>query len=196
MRLNNYSVQISQGQESKDGYVLMQHGTKYTITLTNNNQTRCNVLLEVDGKPQGTIRINAQSSITLERPIHVNGQFTFYKADSAEGHKVGLNADDPNAGLIKAEFIPEKMEYRREPSYEMYGTRESFNTRSYGASKGLSAGGTGLSGSSNQSFKQAERIDLDESKKTTIHLRLVAQEIDEPRSLTPYSNPIPPAIQR
>lgn len=87
MRLNNYSVQMSEGQETKDGYILMQHDTKYKIILTNDNRTRCNVVLEVDGKPQGTIRINAQDSITLERPLHINGQFTFYKADSVQANK-------------------------------------------------------------------------------------------------------------
>ncbi len=59
----------------------------------------------------------------------------------------------------------------------------------------MSAGGTGLSGESTQKFGRAVEIQLDYSQETVIHLRLTAKnDIDEPRPLTNYSNPVPPPI--
>lgn len=56
---------------------------------------------------------------------------------------------------------------------------------------GSSAGVTGLSGKSNQSFFEVANLDYDYTKQTTIHLRLVCMD-DGPRPLTATSNPIPP----
>lgn len=63
---------------------------------------------------------------------------------------------------------------------------------SAGAPKSLSAGGTGLSGQSNQRFGTTGMIEYDYTQQTTIHLRLVAQKDDGPRPLVARSNPKPP----
>ncbi|MCI5129851.1 MAG: hypothetical protein D3907_15520, partial [Candidatus Electrothrix sp. AUS3] len=59
--------------------------------------------------------------------------------------------------------------------------------------EGLEAGGTGLSGKSEQEFRTAQPIDYDETGFVQINLRLVC-ETDEPRPLTPVSTPIPPPL--
>ncbi|MCI5131036.1 MAG: hypothetical protein D3904_05810 [Candidatus Electrothrix sp. EH2] len=59
--------------------------------------------------------------------------------------------------------------------------------------EGLEAGGTGLSGKSEQEFRTAESLDYDETGFVQINLRLVCK-VDQPRPLTPSSTPIPPPL--
>lgn len=61
--------------------------------------------------------------------------------------------------------------------------------------KGLSSGGTGLSGQSGQTFKTVGNLDYDENAFVTISLRLVASE-EGPRPLTasPRSTPVPSPV--
>lgn len=62
---------------------------------------------------------------------------------------------------------------------------------------GQSAGGTGLSGHSDQQFREVGDMCLDYCQQTTIHLRLVeGSKQDEPRPLRPVqtSNPIPSPV--
>ena len=64
---------------------------------------------------------------------------------------------------------------------------------SAGSPKGLSAGGTGLSGKSNQRFGNTYPIEYDYEQQTVIHLRLVSEKEDAgPRPLTARANPVPP----
>ncbi len=58
----------------------------------------------------------------------------------------------------------------------------------------LSAGGTGLSGHSNQRFHDVAALDYDYSRQTTIHLRLVCADNDTPRPLMANATPVPPRI--
>lgn len=55
------------------------------------------------------------------------------------------------------------------------------------------AGGTGLSGHSQQQFVDVGPMNLDYAQQTTIHLRLVGGS-DQPRPLTANSNPVPPYL--
>jgi len=59
-----------------------------------------------------------------------------------------------------------------------------------------SAGGTGLSGQSNQSFYNVSHLNYDEQFTTVISVRLVASERRDPRPLQPVvtSNPVPPPV--
>ena len=57
------------------------------------------------------------------------------------------------------------------------------------------AGGTGLSGQSNQKFVTVDAMELDYSQQTVIYLRLVAKKSrSQPRPLTSFSTPVPPPI--
>ena len=65
-----------------------------------------------------------------------------------------------------------------------------------GQSASYSSGGTGLSGSSSQTFKTVGHLDYDESAFVTITLRLVAEN-DDPRPLRPLvasSTPVPEPV--
>ena len=197
--LNDYSVRVTGGMEDGSGYVLLPHGDTYGLCLRNSHDNRCDARVEIDGKHQGTWRINANGSITIDRPAHDDGLFTFYKANSAEGSQIGLEVGDSNLGLVKVTFTPEKTR-----SFESgwggvvqgrAGGASAYSDGSKGlGSRGFSAGGTGLSGQSSQQFGTAAEMDLDYSKSTTIHLRLVVRN-NEPRPLTSYSNQVPPPIR-
>lgn len=198
MYLNQFSVRIPEGQEISDAYVKMQHGTQYSIVLRNDRAVRCDAKVQIDGRDMGTYRINAKDSIRLERASHDNGRFTFYKVGSQEGYSIGLNAEDPNLGLVKVTFTPEIRPYQFSDGEIYYRGLEkgiSLNCQTFGTSRGMTAGGTGLSGYSDQSFTNASRIEYDYSQKTVIHLRLGAeQEVNKPRPLCSKSNPVPPPL--
>lgn len=187
MYLNDFSVRIPEGKEVSGGYVEMLHGTTYRLVLRNSRNVSCDARVEIDGKHVGTWRIRGIQSITLERPAHDDGQFTFYKLGTRDGDAVELNGHNPSLGLIKVTFTPEKQKtpQRNEVVYRG-GVAKGLGT--------LSAGGTGLSGHSNQQFVDAEYLDLDYSQQTVIHLRLVCND-SGPRPLTRYSTPVPPPVR-
>ena len=183
MKLGDFSVQIQGGKERVTGYVEMAHNTKYMITLSNDGKLDCDASVEIDGKEVGTWRVYAGKNIRIERPAHDTGQFTFYKLGSSEAGKIGLARND-KLGLISVLFKPEK-------HYEYcIGTRgfEDFDD-----DIPYSAGGTGLSGKSEQKFINVQPLDYDEAAFVHIHLRLVCHD-DEPRPLTPLSTSIPPSL--
>jgi hypothetical protein len=83
--------------------------------------------------------------------------------------------------------------------------QESFSSGSRGGAGGQSvnlntrnAGGTGLSGRSDQKFGRAGAIDRDYGRQVIINLRLVAKPSDEPRPLravnSTVSNLVPPPV--
>lgn len=241
MYLNGYSLRIPEGKED-NGYVLMRHGKNYSLQLRNSNSVRCDVRVEIDGQYVGTWRLEAGQSAKLKRPAHDSGRFTFYKAGSSDGDKIGLRRDDPNLGLVKAVFtpeaervnvpyvmtttdgppwryapgrpvplgqwdtwdtsdtsagsVPEQSEvYCSAPADDGKAMRSSVCSASANmAPSGVSAGGTGLAGESGQQFGVAGGICYDWSKQSTIHLRLVCGESDEPRPLTQFSTPVPPSV--
>ncbi len=204
MYLNNFSVRIPEGNETPGGYVELSHNQQYSLVLKNNRHLRCDARIEVDGKHLGTFRIPKHETITLDRPAHDTGKLTFYEIGTVEGNKIGLTRDDPNLGLVKITFTPEKDEVVT-PLYDSGIAMASMSyssgapavrTRtsvSHNSSKSRSAGGTGLSGKSNQTFAEAYALDLDYSQQTVIHLRLVSRSND-PRPLTTFSTPIPPSV--
>lgn len=192
MIVNNYSLSILEAQEDLDGYVLMQHGTQYRISISNDWGTRCSAKLVIDGLHQGTWLLSEYQRVVLERPAHDPGKFTFYKAGSKEGDLVGISATNPNTGLVQVTFIPEKAQ---KPQPEIIvRTHHEASKGVLRSHESLSAGGTGLSGESSQKFSIAEQIEKDETQKVIITLRLVARENDGPRPLTNYSNPVPPPV--
>lgn len=199
MEINDYKVTIcldgSDQPEVNSGigtYVPLANNTKYEIYLKSYSNARCNVTVTVDGKKQGTWRLGAKGGALLERPANDKGCFTFYALEGKQAAAAELDTIDPTKlGLVKVVFTPER-EPRPQVLYKGMGS-----TR--GGIKGLSysAGGTGLSGNSNQEFGIAERMDLDHSKSVTLYLRLIAkkEQEDSPRPLTDVrSSLIPPPV--
>jgi hypothetical protein len=178
MKLNEFSVTIPEGKEATDGYVYMKHGTQYTIALQKESNRRCDAEVYVDDQKVGIWRIDCNSTVRIERPVHDNGRFTFYQVDTPEALKAGIRQNS-STGLIRVLFKPEKI--------------KKINLSSVPLSGRAVAGGTGLSGHSDQEFTSVEALDYAQDDFVTIYLRLVSLVEDEPRPLF-RSTPIPPAV--
>ncbi|MDB9493847.1 hypothetical protein PN441_20220 [Spirulina major CS-329] len=182
MEINGFSLTIQPGKETPEGYVELPHNTPYTLHLRNEHRQCCDAKVIIDGKHVGTWRIPAANFITLERTVNDTGRFTFYAIATPEAQQAGLNAADPNLGLVQVVFTPELTPQRR---IRYFSAPQSSSRQ---------AGGTGLSGRSDQQFGTAARIQHDLSQQTTISLRLIATPQAQPRPLRPLSNPVPPPI--
>jgi hypothetical protein len=209
MYLNNFSVRVPEGTEVPGGYVRMNHNTTFTIVLGNKRYEHASAVLYVDGERIGDFKVPAKSSIRLERPINKAKKFTFYKLGTPEATKTGLDGSSPDLGLIRVVFTPEERAhwtYTYTPPVFRYvdtacyasdrlestsGGAQSLTTSN---AKGMSAGGVGLSGHSDQEFVNAHLGALDYSQQTTIHLRLVYDENGDPEPLTSFSTPVPPRV--
>lgn len=212
MFLNGYSVRIPEGEERAHGYVHLRHGQTYSLVLGNKSECRCNVNVAIDGKDVGTWRMERGQTMKLERPVNEAKLFTFYKAASAEGASVGADVGKQEQGLLTVTFVPEdttrpaqvfKGNVHRsfEDSGSGYRGGETLlaTPQSYAGARGfnnLSAGVTGLSGYSNQSFGVAEHMRLDHASTQVVNLRLVcvdASVVDPTplRPVTSQSTPVP-----
>lgn len=216
---NDDLAQVKHPHEDEHGYVYLQHGDVYRIFLRNHTDERNDVIVEIDGKEVGGWRLESYQTATIEHPADDAGKFTFYEIGSTEAQKVGLNSiARTDLGLVKITFIPEKVTYREIPAIDtrsysgakggggMKGgdwQQESFSSGSRGGGQSVnlntrSAGGTGLSGRSDQRFGTAGAIDRDYDRQVIINLRLVAKPSDEPRPLravnSTVSNQVPPPV--
>lgn len=174
MKLKEFAVSIPEGKETQDGYVHLTHATQYTIQLQNDSSDRCDAEVYIDAQRVGIWRVNESSTIRLERPVHDTGRFTFYEVGTSEATKAGVR-DGSDTGLIRVLFKPE--------------TRSTI----LHAAAPTRAGGTGLSGHSEQNFTSVSTLDYDETRFVTINLRLVSS-VNEPRPLFPNSTPVPPPV--
>jgi hypothetical protein len=199
MELNNYLVGLDKGQENtENGYIELEHDTVYRVFLVNDNDSRCDAELSIDGEKVGTWRIESHDSIVLERPSASTGRFTFYRLGSKEGVKADLQTNQ-ELGLLKCVFTPER--YVQKVHSNLLGTNPYYNEnvsrgstpKSFGG--GQSAGGTGLSGNSNQSFGKARPIEHDFNNATTIYIRLVCKDAEPNiRPLRSRATNIPPSL--
>lgn len=176
MKLNEFSVTISEGEEASGGYVYMKHGTQYTILLQNESNRRCDAEVYLDNQQVGIWRINAFTTERIERPTHDHGRFTFYQVGTLEAIKAGISKNSNN-GLIRVLFKPE---------------RQQIYVNALMQSRTAMAGGTGLSGHSDQKFTTVAALDYAPEEFVTINLRLVSLA-DEPRPLF-TSTPVPPPV--
>jgi len=177
MELGMFAVQIPEGEERENGYVVMKHGTQYSIALTNFYGTQCDAEIHIDGQHVGTWRVPSLSKVSIERPVFDTGRFTFYQVGSREAQAAEISKGD-NTGLIVVIFKPE------------------FKSNQWSADgvSGMKSGGTGLSGQSKQEFRTVAPLVYDHKNQITINLRLVA-ETNTPRPLRPRSTTIPPAVE-
>lgn len=217
MRVGNFSVLILPGRERDSGHVVVPHGSVYSIRLGNHFYgRRCDAEVTIDGKHAGTFRLESGATMTLERPAHDEGRFTFYRNCSNEAKLAGvIKVANNDRGLVQVVFKPEH-EVKRWPVPESRYTPAGWATtdcdgpeektsggilRSRGlvsnCSAPLSTGITGLSGHSNQQFHTVADLVYDHSQDTTITVRLVAGD-EGPRELTPAparrSNPVPEPV--
>jgi hypothetical protein len=215
MRVGNFSLRVLEGRERDSGHVSLEHGKTYTLRLGNHcYDRRCDAEVMVDGKSVGNFRISANGTITLERPVHDTGRFTFFKADSAQAEAAGVDKiTKDERGLVSVRFRPE---YPQQPvvrtiSCENYTKGMASNDSALEFSPGwgarcctsggargqsMSAGITGLTGQSDQRFTDVAELNYDPACETTITLRLVADQ-HAVRELTPAtrSNPVPAAVE-
>jgi hypothetical protein len=175
MNLHDYSVSIPEGRSSNDGYVQLEHGTFYSISLDNSGPHPCDAEVSIDGGPVGVWRVDPRSTITLERPVDDTGRFTFYNAGTQEARLAEVT-NGPNAGLVTVVFRP--------------GRHVQLGQALYSAPV---RGGTGLSGMSHQEFDDAEELEHFDGQEITIHLRLVGVP-SGPRPLHKRSTPVPPPV--
>lgn len=176
MKIEQFSLTVPQGREIPNGYIELSHGTMYGLQFQNESNRRCDVLVEIDGGTVGKWRIDARSSIYIERPVHDTGRFAFYRVGTTEAKHAGLESSD-KTGLIAATFMPEQP-----PNPHILRSRPASRL-----------GGTGLFGVSRQEFTAAPTIKYDHAGFITINVRLVAVETT-PRPLFSKSNPVPPPL--
>jgi hypothetical protein len=213
MRLGNFSLLIPEGYEGGSGHVRLRHGQTYTLRLGNHGSLRCDAEVTVDGKPTGTFRINGNNTITLERPENDTGRFTFLLRNSAEGQAANLSGvPEGDLGLVQVRFKPER--YYQPPPQNIVrpvsmheptvtgGTTpdwggNAIEKTSGGICRGMSAGGTGLTGQSGQTFYTVANLDYDPTGEVVISLRLVGSEEASVRPLVAAqrSNPVPPPVR-
>lgn len=228
MRVANFNVLIHGGRERDSGHVQVSHGQTYKIKLCNHDHTRrCDALVKVDGKEIGLFRVNACDSIVLETPPNAPGRFTFYRAKSAEASRAELDGIAPSdLGLIEVLFRPERYVPPPVPTTPIEpmlmscfppagaiprgieeptsGILRSSGIRPRGMmhmqpDAGFAPGGTGLSGSYQQSFQQVANLNYAIGEEVTISIRLICQADlqNGPRPLQAVrqSNPVPAPVE-
>ena len=177
MNLHHYSVTIPEGREAVQGYVSLTHGTRYTLELGNNDKWRCDAEVSIDGQKVGTWRVEKESSVRLERPVHDTGCFTFYQHGTKEAAQAGIVNND-SMGVISVVFKPEQRVVRVDiaPIHFRFG-------------------GTGLSGHSKQRFTSVKPLSYEDPKEfITIKVCLMGVT-NEPRPLFARSDSAPQAVE-
>lgn len=206
MRFNGFVLCVRQSSdllytaEREGGYVDIVHGGQYSLYLSNEGSTRCDVQVDVDGKEVGTWRLDAHDHIVIERPANDTGRFTFFKVGTDGFRQAGLESVSANnLGLITARFKPEctvravravspvqvtwwypypYLSYPRYfPNMSVMATSTCnaniTGTQGYATAIGSAVpGGTGLTGKSDQQFSVVAPLDYDTLNETIIHLRL------------------------
>lgn len=203
MHFKDYSVVISEGVET-DGYVKMRHGQQYVIRLRNRKGLRCNAAVMVDGKEVGTFRLSGYGHLELERPPNDTGRFTFYQVGSSEAKRAGLGIVNKfELGLIQVTFTPEKEAVHlvgvagAAVADADFGLTGSMGIDEPRPRVTYNAGGTGLSGHSNQGFVNVADINLDYNNAVTISLRLIANDDIKPLVSAQGQNQtiVPPPVE-
>lgn len=211
-----FSLVATPGQEDASGYVRMRDGQVYEICFGSQLDLRSDVSISVDGLPMGVFRLPPQGNWCVQRPQNEQGRFTFYRAESAGGVAAGSAAVGlQDRGIIRAVFTPE-LAHRLQPSQRprlepLPHTRNAPGAGAppppptyapdMAAESELSSGVTGLTGRSDQSFRDAERITPDHANAVTLELRLVhdsaLERPEEPRPLPGrFDRLAPPPILR
>lgn len=191
--LNEFTVDIrpefghAKSVEKKSAHYVEMPGNncKYAVRLRNDGSQRCDAYVTIDGQDVGAFRVNAYSHLELERPSHSDKQFTFFVGGTKESHQAGYAEGDAKNGLVKVVFKPE-VKYISKcqdgPTFSLcaMSNESAMLSRGSTATKSYREGHSGLSGHSDQKFKNTSKLDYDYDKQTTIQFRLVATDEEEP----------------
>jgi hypothetical protein len=85
--------------------VLLKNNTPYKIKLINNENSRCDAIMKIDGNYIGTYRLHPNSSNIIERPSKFSRSFMFVKFNNTFNE---LNKNNNPIGLLEITFNPEK----------------------------------------------------------------------------------------
>lgn len=193
MELAGFAVLIPEGREVADGYVELVHGTQYSLLLHNATPLRCDAEVTIDTEMVGIWRVNAGSQVRLEHPAQNPGRFTFYQLGTPEAQSANLQ-HSAETGLIQVIFRPEQpTALPFKPTILAAPCARPDDAMTSRATKGYAAGGTGLSGESQQQFTPVAALNYDAAATHIIYLRLVAKAT-EIRPLKAYATPIPPPV--
>ena len=143
------------------GVFRLKHGQEYKVKICNHNLTsRIDAEIMIDGKKIGVFRVNANSSITVERPADDEKarKLTFFDFRSTEARRAGL-VDNFMLGRIDVNISVETSALDTP-----YVTWEADGDECDGVD-GL--GGTGLGAASSQKFRTCRPIEVQRCK---VHL--------------------------
>ena len=176
-------------------FISLPSGTEYTVQLGNNENTRCDVELHIDGQSVGERKLFPYSSATIERGVDNKSRFRFV----ADGRRLGTYPGQQ--GLITAIFKPEKAKYHPPPVCVNCGemlplsdgrlslssfpaakmTAEGAPNRALFSAAHLRSGITIPGSRSNQQFLHGEalsKLDIDWNHVRELSVRLVAGNSD------------------
>ena len=57
MKLHQDELAVLAAEETQEGYVLLNHGQRYSLRIANEGSMRCDVELIIDGNHVGTFRL-------------------------------------------------------------------------------------------------------------------------------------------
>lgn len=142
-------------KEIKDNKIFMDHLETYAIRLSSTFSGNSDAVVVIDGKNVGTFRVKPNSVRVLERGPKSPGKFTFIKNGSKEFFDTQLDhVKSQDLGTVKVIFYPEKLRRRKNSPTKPETT------------------GTGISGNSDQTFKNVPNIVRNNRKRTEIVLHL------------------------
>jgi hypothetical protein len=139
----------------------LRHGEEYKIKIENHHKNlRANASVSVDGKNIGYFRINADSSLTLERPADRDRRLTFYKRGTKEALKGGLESNNAEQGILRVTIEKEK---ESSATQQIVVTKQRSCHSCDGPGDDVvdcsfSMGGTALGGTSSQRFLSASKM--------------------------------------
>ena len=117
VHLNGFSVRVEAPNAKKvkgaqgSTYIAMPNKSEYSLKLTNERETECDVVVNIDGEFVGKWRINAGQTIEVERPTNVAKKFTFFEETSKEAKSAGVAIEKEENGLVDVVFYPRKFKY-------------------------------------------------------------------------------------
>lgn len=95
-------------QENGAYYVPLPNNSTYQIQMINNNETRADAYVSVDGDSIGGWVLYPYSTVTIERHGNIARKLTFFNENSSEARGAGVNTGRFENGLVKVVFKPEK----------------------------------------------------------------------------------------
>jgi len=113
IKSNNFAIKIhsnyvEQIYDANLNYITLDHNSEYKIELCNYNNVKADANIKVDGRNVGKFRINANSSIIIERPVSIDKKFTFLRENSRKANRANIEIGRDKNGLIEVIFYPEK----------------------------------------------------------------------------------------